>query len=171
MGLFFKAGMEPVIPLHLKHHPLSDKISEIFSQYWHGIWARENYDHSILNYWQRQPEDHLPYRLDITTYVFEKQQSVFKFNAGLSFILVNTGTDMMRFYHASYNTADIFEHPALIRNQCDWERALDIIYGSDLLEKAKETTREVYNIFIFCFIFDSVIKISYAFLVMDLLFF
>ena len=26
-SFFFKAGMEPVIPLHLKHHPLSDKMS------------------------------------------------------------------------------------------------------------------------------------------------
>ena len=69
---------------------------------------------------------------------------MFKFNAGLSFILVNTETDMMRFflfcfYHASCNNADIFERPVLIRNQRDWERALAIIYGSDLLEKAKET--------------------------------
>ena len=71
--------------------------------------------------------------------MFGQQQSVFKFSAGLSFILVNTETDMMRFYHASYNNADISERPVLIRNQRDWERALAIIYGSDLLEKAKET--------------------------------
>ena len=123
-SLFFKAGMEPVIPLHLKHHPLSDKISEIFEQYWHGIRTRENYDHPTLDYWQCQLEDHLPDRSDITTHVFGQQQSVFKFDAGLSFILVNTETDMMRFYHANYNNADIFERPVLIRNQRDWERVL-----------------------------------------------
>ena len=137
--------MEPVIPLHLKHHPLSDKISEIFEQYRHGIRSCENYDHSILDYWQCQL-DHFPDRLAITTYVFEQQQSVFKFNAGLSFILVNTGTDMMRFYHASYNTANIFEHPALIRNQCSWERA------PDLLGKAKETQPGMYIIQYFHFL-------------------
>ena len=48
--LFFEARMEPVIPLHFKHHPLQDKISEIFEQYWHGIRTRENYDHPILDY-------------------------------------------------------------------------------------------------------------------------
>ena len=96
---------------------------------------------------------------------------MFKFNAGLIFILVNTETDMMRFYHASYNNADIFERPVLIRNQLDWERALDIIYGSDLLEQATKTKNKkrpgiLYNIFTLCFIFDFLIKISSCFLLL-----
>ena len=84
---------------------------------------------------------------------------MFQFSAGLSFILVNAETDMMRFYHASFNNADISERPVLIRNQRDWERALDIIYGS----KAKKPDLEgiLYNIFTLCF--DFLINISSCF--------
>ena len=98
---------------------------------------------------------------------------MFKFNAGLSFILVNTETDMMRFYHASYNNADIFERPVLIRNQRDWERALDIIYGSDLLEQAhknKNKNLEYYTIFSLSalfLIFSLKFLLAFCFWVMD----
>ena len=132
--------MEPAIPPHLQHHPVNDKIRVIFREHWHGIRTRGSYNHPVLDFWQCQLiDDHLPDKAAVTLNVFQQQETAFKFNVGLSFLLQNQQTQEVRFFHASYNNSDIFEKPVLIRNMADWNRGLQQVYDSDILQKAKES--------------------------------
>ena len=132
--------MEPAIPHHLQHHPLVDKIRVIFREHWHGIRTRGSYNHPVLDFWQCQlTDDHLPDKTGVTHNLFYRQDTAFKFNVGLSFLLLNPQTQELRFFHSSYNNSEVFEKPVLIRNMDDWKRGLQQVYDSDILEKAKES--------------------------------
>ena len=132
--------MEPAIPQHLQHHPVNDKIRVIFREHWHGIRTRGNYNHLVLDFWKCQlTDDHLPDKSAVTHNAFQQQETAFKFNVGLSFLLQNQQTQEVRFVHASYNNSDMFEKPVLIRNMADWKRGLQQVYDSDILQTAKES--------------------------------
>ena len=78
--------------------------------------------------------------------LFDEQTTAFKVNLGFGFILMEKQSGRLRYYHSSCNCCGRYlEEPALITNRADFDRFLERIYESDILQLRDRTqTGSVY---------------------------
>ena len=69
--------------------------------------------------------------------LFDEQTTAFKVNLGFGFILMEKQSGRLRYYHSSCNCCGRYlEEPALITNRADFDRFLERIHESDILQWA-----------------------------------
>ena len=69
--------------------------------------------------------------------LFREQKRTFKINCSHHFVLKNTETDKLRFFHASQNKNRLFTRPITITNRQDFERFLEEFKNKDSVEYAR----------------------------------
>ena len=69
--------------------------------------------------------------------LFDQQTTAFKINCSFAFILKSKTTNRFRYYHSSNNCCGrLLEEPSLITNRGDFDRFLERIHESDILQWA-----------------------------------
>ena len=114
-------------------------IREIYEQHWWEIRTRQSR--------KNRAQDWYNYRLEgYDRHVFEQQlrqilndqTTVFRLNLSFGYMLRNTETGALQYYHASANNHCVFDKPFLVSNAQPIEHVLDEIHNLDIEEWVRQ---------------------------------
>ena len=119
------------------------EVKDFMQKYWGSIrsFTKKEKIQNIFNiFYDRDFKDLIE---TIAERIMTYQKNRFKINYSLAFILKNIETKELRYYHASFNNAQILETALLINNRKDLLNFLKFIGGRILLQWLNSTRYEM----------------------------
>ncbi|KAK3742159.1 hypothetical protein QZH41_020480 [Actinostola sp. cb2023] len=114
-------------------------VRNVVREHWRGIRTRQSRRNRIQDWYNFRLESYERHVFQLfLDQILADQSTVFKLNLSFGFVLRNTETGNLQYYHASVNNHRVFEQPFLIGNVRDIEQVVNAIHDLDITEWVKQ---------------------------------
>lgn len=114
-------------------------IREMFQRHWQAIRTRQSRRNRLQDWYNFRLESYDRHVFQhYLNQILNDQSTVFRLNMSFGFVLRNTETGALQYYHASSNNHRVFDQPFLINSPQDLQQVLDAIHNLDILEWVRQ---------------------------------
>ncbi|KAK3725754.1 hypothetical protein QZH41_001058 [Actinostola sp. cb2023] len=114
-------------------------VRNVVREHWRGIRTRQSRRNRIQDWYNFRLESYERHVFQqILFQILADQSTVFRLNLSFGFVLRNTETGNLQYYHASANNNRVFDQPFLMNNANDLQQIIDAIHNLDITEWVKQ---------------------------------
>lgn len=125
-----------VVPDIVNQSPLREQIIRCYEENW-GRYIRTHETsfafHQRFNF---ELSDQLPLDDVLTREIYQRQQFVFRVNASIGSILINTQNNQTKYYWSCWNNHSLFDIAPMISDNASWQEFLRRLAATDYFEEA-----------------------------------